>query len=183
MMSVALDIADEQWHEAKKEIDALKNELEAVRSQRDALQTRMSELVLERQRANRYGNRKRRQSVVIWWARRMFGSNTLKFTERAMRVVEEAIEVAQAVGVPVNTVERIVHRVYTKAAGEVVEELGGLLVTTLALAEVLNKDADELERDELERILSLPEHLPRESQMRKHALGIGERVDIEAIVR
>lgn len=157
----------------------LLDEIERKDAAIELLTTRMTELqalgtkhVLERQAMNRYGSRNQRQRLVLRWATRVFGTITTRIEERAMRVVEEAIEVAQAAGISQNTVEKILYRIYGKEPGRIEEEMGGLLVTTLAMCEVLGAEADELERNEIERILALPEGRVQEKHETKRALGI-----------
>lgn len=154
------------------EIERLKQTVSELQTKVTELQTLGSKHVLERQAMNRFGGRRQRQRVVLGWASRVFGTVTCNVRERAFRLIEEAIEVAQAAGIEVNLVERILYRVYSREAGDVYKEMGGLLITTLAMCEMLNADADELERDELERILALPESLVREKHDHKRALGI-----------
>lgn len=155
-----------------RENDYLSRENAELRAKVTELQEIGSKHVIERQHIRRYGNRDRRQSIVLAWATRMFGQCTTQLTERALRVVEEAIEVGQAAGLTKEQVQRLIDRVYSRPAGDVREELGGLLVTCLAICEVMRISGDDLERDEMERVLSLPEEKVREKHAQKVAEGV-----------
>lgn len=75
------------------------------------------------------------QQSVLDWAVRSFGEIARNRDERAARLAEEAIEIAQAEGVPLEVIVRIATRVYSRPAGELWQELGGLGITALAFAE------------------------------------------------
>lgn len=151
---------------------SLLDEIDRLKARVTELQDVGSKLVLERQARDRFGGRKRRQAVVLGWAKRVFGSCVLSQKERALRILEEAIEVTQAAGINEDTVRRMVDRVYYRSVGNLREEMGGLLVTALAMCEVLGVDGDELERDEMERVLSLDESFIQEKHKAKVAQGL-----------
>lgn len=153
-------------------IEQISARIKELESRVTELQTLGTKHVLERQKMNRYGSRRQRQRLVVGWASRVFGTVTLNIRERAMRIVEEAIEVAQAAGIDFRTVELIGSRVFVRPSGDLELEMGGLLVTTLAMCEVIGVDADEVERNEIERILTLNENKVREKHDEKRTLGI-----------
>jgi hypothetical protein len=68
-------------------------------------------------------------------------SDIMSPTERALRVVEEAIEFAQASGISQEAVSKINQVVYEKPAGTVFQELGGCFLTLLAACETHNLNA------------------------------------------
>jgi NTP pyrophosphatase (non-canonical NTP hydrolase) len=153
-------------------IEKIERENRELHTRVTELQTLGSKHVMERQARDRFGGRKRRQMVVFKWAARVFGACTLSPMERALRILEEAIEVAQAAGVSEDTTRRMADRVYSRSMGVLRDEVGGLLVTALAMCEVLGVDGDELERDEMERVLSLPESFVREKHDAKVRQGL-----------
>lgn len=106
-----------------------------------------------------------RQRQVLNWAETNFGSIARNRDERAARLVEEAIEIAQAENVPLEIVKKISDRVYSRQSGDVRQEIGGLAITLDALAENLGIDAQVEAQRELDRILSLP----KDWWTRKHA--------------
>jgi len=67
-----------------------------------------------------------RQERILTWAIDTFGEVAKNPHERAARLVEEAIEVAQAVGLPLDTVDIIAGRVYSRPPGELAQEIGNL---------------------------------------------------------
>lgn len=149
-------------------------ELLRLSAQVTDLQTRMSEMVYERQRANRFGGRARRQQVVFGWVERVFGASIANnVIERATRVLEEAVEVAQAAGIARETAIRVVNRCFGRDVGNVEDEVANLSITLLALCATLKVDAETLERDEIERILAIPDSHMRDRQARKFDAGIG----------
>lgn len=98
-----------------------------------------------------------RQIAILQWANATFGAETADITgERIRRFLEEAIELAQAVGLEQEEVENMVEYVFARPAGAVAREIGQVGVSLLALAEHLNVNAEHEERTEFERIISLP---------------------------
>lgn len=106
-----------------------------------------------------------RQGWIMEWAERNFGAVARSRAERAARCVEEAIKVAQAERLPIEVLLKIVHRVYGRPSGDIIQEIGGLFITMEALAEVAGLDAEQCAQAEYGRIVSLP----REHWERKHA--------------
>lgn len=98
-----------------------------------------------------------RQGLIFSWAERTFGPVATSPTERAMRVVEKAIELVQARGIDRRVVDRIVSRVYQRPAGDPRAEVGGLCVTVLAYCEAIEISFYLEVLHEMERVLSLPE--------------------------
>lgn len=108
---------------------------------------------------------KSRQARVLAWAVESFGEIAKNRDERAARLVEEAIEIAQAEGVPLDVLKRIAERVYERPAGELGQEIGGLGITLDALAENAGYDV----RLETERELACILSKPKDWWARKHA--------------
>jgi NTP pyrophosphatase (non-canonical NTP hydrolase) len=71
-------------------------------------------------------------------------------------MMEEAIELAQAAGTDKAMIHKLVDFVYDRPVGEIGNELGGLGVTMLALANAAGFDADAAEAKEVRHILSKP---------------------------
>lgn len=114
-----------------------------------------------------------RQERVKAWVRDCFGQSVMvdRF-ERIMRVLEEATELAQAEGIPIDVVQRVAPVVYTRPPGRPEQEAGGVMVTMLAYAAAAGFSLDEAETAEIARIhTKTPEHF-RKRQAEKAALGI-----------
>ena len=95
-----------------------------------------------------------RQRKVLAWAVENFGFIAKNRDERAVRLAEEAIELAQVEGVPLDVVMLVAQRVYSRPVGELRREIGGVAITLDALAENLGLSvATEADR-ELARVLS-----------------------------
>jgi hypothetical protein len=122
--------------------------------------------------------RNERQTTAARWAERCFGRAVVDDKrERVTRILEEAIELAQAEGLDADTVERLTRRVYAKPPGEPKQELGGLGVCVLVYAEATGVSADALEAGEVETILTRDPGYFRERQNAKAALGLGQFCD------
>lgn len=104
-------------------------------------------------------DRDNRQKAVIQWVEDTFGKSSLTTRERALRVLEEAIELAQAEGIEINQACSVAEHVFSKPPGDPVQEVGGLGVTLLAYCEARGVSADMEERREFNRVLAVdPAH-------------------------
>lgn len=98
----------------------------------------------------------RQEDVGRWCAAAFGASHASSLPQRGVRLLEEAIELAQACGVPEDMAAKLVAFVYSRPVGEIGQELGGVGLTTLALAHAAGLSADAAEKAELERVLSKP---------------------------
>lgn len=73
-------------------------------------------------------------------------------TARTARFLEEAIELAQATGLPEHAIHHLVAHVFGRPPGDAAQEVAGSLVTLVALAEALGVDAGEAGLREAARI-------------------------------
>ena len=120
-------------------------------------------------------NRDERQAAVLDWVRTTFGPATLTGSERAMRVLEEALELFQAEGLDLDKALAIARHVYGRPLGDPAQEVGGLGVTLLAYCGAKGISADGEEARELERVLAKdPEHFRARHNLKADA-GIAER--------
>lgn len=95
------------------------------------------------------------QHRVGKWVGEVFDYETrMNRPERALRLLEEAIEYAQAVDVSLELVHRCANHVYEKPVGEPAQELAGVAVTLLAAAESQEVSLGTVLYQELERIES-----------------------------
>lgn len=97
-----------------------------------------------------------RQKKVYEWCLAAFGTDHVSVAQRAVRFLEEAIELAQACGARQEMVERLVRHIYAQPQGTVVQELGGVGLTLLALAQSAGMSAELAEVTELNRVLAAP---------------------------
>ncbi len=113
-----------------------------------------------------------RQEAVGEWARHCFGDAAMTPEERIARFLEEAIELAQAVGFPATRIERLIEYVYARPPGNVGQEVGGVEVTLLAFCETFELSAEGCEAAEFDRIMAIdPAHF-RARHNAKAAAGI-----------
>lgn len=117
--------------------------------------------------------RDRRQALVVQWARECFGDmEAFHVQQRALRVLEEAVELAQACGVTAAIVAKLAAYVYGRPVGGIYQEIGGLSITLLALAGACGLSAEEEERREFDRIMEKPRSYFTDRNARKNADGI-----------
>ena len=112
-----------------------------------------------------------RQNNVARWVESRFGPHVQNDRrERAMRVLEEAIELAQAIGISIFDAGKLVEHVYARPAGDADQELAGVGVTSLAMAQCLGIDLEEVIDLEIDRIFLLPpDHFKRRQQVKVDA--------------
>lgn len=102
-------------------------------------------------------DRDTRQAETHVWCIAAFGEDdACSIPRRGLRLAEEAIETAQACGCDAEMLHRLIDHIYAKPVGELPQELGGLGVTMLALAEAAGVSADEAERNEIARVRAKP---------------------------
>lgn len=97
------------------------------------------------------------------WARAAFGNeHVANIPQRALRLLEESIELAQAAGVDEQLARKLVEFVYARPAGDLFQEMGGVGVTMLVLAESAGICAETAIDKESSRVLSKPvEHFTK----------------------
>lgn len=93
------------------------------------------------------------QRLLGRWSNLVFGSIKITPRIRAMRLLEEAYELAQAEGVSELECVIIRDQVYGKPAGEPRKELGGVLTTAFAYADCADFDSSDAFWTEFERIM------------------------------
>lgn len=99
----------------------------------------------------------RLQSRVMAWMEEVFPERiTQNREERGLRFLEEAIELAQSVGVTRERAERLVEYVYDRPVGHTGNEIGGVMITLAALSGVTKYHLGLEAENELNRI-SRPE--------------------------
>lgn len=103
------------------------------------------------------------QTRLTAWARAAFGEqHVASIPQRALRLLEESVELAQAAGVDEQLAAKLVAFVYSRPAGELFQEMGGVGVTMLVLAESAGICAETAIDKEAARVLSKPlEHFTK----------------------
>lgn len=106
------------------------------------------------------------------WTRQAFGDEqATSLPQRGLRLLEEAIEAAQAAGVERAMALKLVDYVFDRPPGVLHQELGGVGVTTLALAAAAGLSADDEEEREVARVLAKPLKHFTERNEAKNAAG------------
>lgn len=104
--------------------------------------------------------------LALDWARRSFGDeHVYNGPVRALRLAEEAVELAQSYGIPKDKVLDLVEIVYSRPVGVPSQELGGVMMTATVLAASLGHDPETYLENELRRVLAKPiEHFAKRNQ-------------------
>lgn len=93
------------------------------------------------------------QMRAFQWLKDTFSSEVVfSPRERALRLIEEAIEFGQAVGVTPADVDALNDQVFSKPVGDVEQEIAGVGVCALVAAEALRFDLQKVVLDELRRV-------------------------------
>lgn len=114
------------------------------------------------------------ERVKAWMAELFPQADCENRRDRALRVLEEATELAQAEGVPLAKVDRVVARAYTRPVGDPNQEAAGIGLALLAWAAHSAKaDLSDMIEGEL-ALASTPERMAaiREKQAAKVADGV-----------
>lgn len=110
------------------------------------------------------------QQKVSDWLNRCFGhSEGSDLHRRRARFIEEAIELAQAVGANRETIHAMVNRVYDRPLGEVQDEFGGVLISVSALASSLDLGLEELASSALSSVETRIEDIRKRNLLKPHA--------------
>lgn len=116
--------------------------------------------------------RDRRQETIAIWAAKAFGQiEATSLPQRGLRLLEEAVEAFQACGGAEAKAHELVTFVFARPPGGIGQELGGVAVTTLALAAAAGLSADEEESREIYRVLGKPLREFTERNAAKNAAG------------
>lgn len=108
------------------------------------------------------------------WAVETFGPVAQSRSERLMRFVEEAIELAHAEGMAPETIFAIRKRVYGRPRGDTLKEIGQVQATLETFAENIGASADELAQAEFDRVQNIPRAEWECRHAAKQAIGIAE---------
>jgi len=93
--------------------------------------------------------------------------------ERALRLIEEAIELGQTEGVTVEDVIRVSDRVFSRPVGNPEQAVGGVGVCLLAYCYAAAIDFETFTRREIERIEHLDPNIVRAKHQAKVIAGTG----------
>jgi hypothetical protein len=108
-----------------------------------------------------------REKRVAEWIRTRIGEANLHSRERAMRILEEAVELAQAEGITAEQVQRQTAHVFDRPAGNPVQEASGIAVCLLGWCASAGTTFDAIADAEITRIEAKPIDQIRGSLARK----------------
>lgn len=115
-----------------------------------------------------------RPTRALIWAVEMFGDIAMDRHERTLRFAEEAIELANAMGLTVHELQAITARVYGRPPGDIPRELGQCQMTLEVLAKALAIDLDQEATKEFYRVRSVPKDEWGRRHAAKVAIGIAK---------
>lgn len=113
-----------------------------------------------------------RPKEFLAWAIDTFGLIASDDMERTRRFVEEALELAHAMGLPLRDIDKISARVYSRPRGVIPQEVGQAQATLECLAENLDISADREASLEFDRVKSVPKVEWDRRHAAKVAIGI-----------
>lgn len=125
--------------------------------------------------------RDQRQGMISAWAETAFGyEEALGLPQRALRLLEEALELFQACDGNAEIARELVSHVFRQPQGRIGQELGGVAICVLALAAAAGLSADDEECREIHRVLSKPvdEFTRRNAVKSKAGFKISESLPI-----
>lgn len=117
-------------------------------------------------------HRAERQTWVGVWAERLFAAGSRNRRIRALRFLEEAMELGQTQGLTFDDVVRQAQWTYGRPVGDVKQEIGGVTVSLYALAENLGVSVDGCEADELLRVKTIDPAKIQAKEAAKIAAGL-----------
>lgn len=104
---------------------------------------------------------------VAAWVTTRIGPEHMQSAERAMRLLEEAMELAQAEGIDIFKVVRQASHVFSRESGDATQEAGGVAVCLLAWCSATGQKLEDVALREIMRIEAKPLQDIRESLARK----------------
>lgn len=111
-----------------------------------------------------------RQRAIFDWATAAFGADQVHPAQRALRLLEEAVELFQACDGDRAQAHKLIDFVFDRPLGAWQTELGQVGVTLLALAASLGASADDAEAAEVARVLAKPiEHYTKRNEAKNEA--------------
>jgi len=111
-----------------------------------------------------------RQTKAFEWCKKAFGDAVVvNKPERGARMLEEALELAQATGVTEEMAAKLVKHVFSRPVGVVAQEAGQLQLTLLILCEQFGFQADWEEATELARVIAKTDADPKHFAARLNA--------------
>lgn len=94
------------------------------------------------------------QWEVVGWIVSRIGRDALQRKERAMRMLEETFELAQAEGITLEQCKRQMEYVYSREPGNPYQEAGGVAVCLLGWCAAWGTSIPQVARKEIDRIKS-----------------------------
>jgi hypothetical protein len=113
-----------------------------------------------------------RPAAFLLWAIETFGPVAKLRSERLMRFVEEAIELAHADNMERAVLDVIANRVYSRPAGDVSKEIGQAQACLETYAENIGESATALAEREWQRVRTVPKTEWERRHAAKQAIGI-----------
>jgi hypothetical protein len=147
--------------------------LETPQGRRHLIRVTMTAAITESLYTCRRDTRDYHQKIITEWIQRTFGEASLSENERALRFLEESLELVQAAGLPIEKARELLEYVYSRPSGVVAQGVGGVGISLLAFCEKFGISAEEEEALEVERVITLEPEYFRKRQDAKAKTGVG----------
>lgn len=120
-----------------------------------------------------HAERQALQQLLQGWCATTFGKEHAESRRiRALRFLEEAIELVQAQGLDHHDVAFVSDYVFGRPVGQTPQEVGGVMIALNCLCENLGLSIDTCERNEASRVLTVDPEKLRAKQALKTAEGL-----------
>jgi NTP pyrophosphatase (non-canonical NTP hydrolase) len=117
-------------------------------------------------------SRDARQKIVADWCVASFGEGAASsLPQRCVRLLEECIEAYQAGGGDPAMAHKLIDFVFGRPVGELAQEIGGVGLVLLSLANAAGVSADAEEKREVKRVLAKPSSHWAARNANKNAAG------------
>jgi hypothetical protein len=113
-----------------------------------------------------------RPKEFLDWAVTTFGPIANDRTERLMRFIEEAVELAHAESLPEIALQRVIERVYSRKPGATYREVGQAQACLETFAESIGLSSDKEASIEFARVRCIPKEDWQKRHAAKVAIGI-----------
>lgn len=119
------------------------------------------------------------QTLALIWAIDIFGDVAADKSERAMRFIEEAVELIHAAQLDRRTLSKIIERVYSRPPGAIDREFGQAAFCLATLGKAWGVHVETEMRAEFARVQSIP----KEEWERRHAAKTKIGITADAPIR
>jgi hypothetical protein len=124
------------------------------------------------------------QAAAHAWARSCFGEQAaLDMDERRDRFCEEALELLQATGYPLERVLALLAYVYGRPAGSPAQEVGGTVLTLACLCQAMGVRMQDQGEAELQRVAELSDRIREKQSSKPVGAALPQAVPLDLLLK